>query len=202
MVLRPSDLSKPMPLSMTPRFRDRRTRGVVAFTTVACSQIAIPGESQTMRHLTIIFLAAFVVIGALTGWFRGWLGPRPPLMQQGQLPPDWIGAQRTVSVYLQALERRDRNLLLGTILPGNDATTDIDDRLRQFGGARATQADIRMSSDLSPRAISVAIRTVGSDSQPLAWTENLFWRDGVWHLILGSATRTDLFDPPSSIDRP
>jgi hypothetical protein len=64
---------------------------------------------------------------------------------------------------------------------------DIDDRLRRFGGASASRAGVEISPVYGPEILAVTIRTVGPDAQPLAWTENMIWRDGAWRLVLGSA---------------
>jgi hypothetical protein len=74
--------------------------------------------------------------------------------------------------------------------------------LRRFGGVRADQANIHITSDISPYVLSARIRTVGTDSHELTWTENLFWQDGSWYLVMGTAPHTDHLGPPSSIEHP
>jgi hypothetical protein len=101
--------------------------------------------------------------------------------------------------YLYALQERDRGGIL-KLVPGDyDAAKDVDDRLQRFGGATASGADIRITQDLSPDVLSATIRTRGADGRQLVWTENLFWRDGAWRLVLGG--RPPLF-PASDIQRP
>lgn len=155
-----------------------------------------------MKHRASAVVAVFflvmivVVIWVLQDLRRG------PLSVRQDSVLDRESAHRTMVAYLNALERQDRSAVLGFAPPGNDAEKDADDRLRRFGGARAAQADIYITSDISPHVLSARIHTIGTDSQGLTWTENLFWQDGSWRLVIGSAPHTDHLGPPSSIERP
>lgn len=132
-----------------------------------------------MKHpalavLTVLLLAVITAVG----WVLRDIRRGPLSVRQDRVPLDWASAHRMVVEYLNALERRNRSAVLGFAPPGNDAAKDVDDRLRRFGGACAAQADIHITSDISPHVLSVRIRTVGTDSQELTWTKNLFWQDG------------------------
>lgn len=153
------------------------------------------------RSSAVVAVLLLVVIAAIV-WVLRDLRRGPFSVRQDRVSLDWASAHRTVVEYLNALERRNRSEVLRFAPSGNDAAKDADDRLRRFGGARSAQADIHITSDISPHVLSVRIRTVGTDSQELVWTENLFWQDGSWRLVMGTASHTDLPDPPSSIERP
>ncbi|WNG61835.1 hypothetical protein F0U59_49330 [Archangium gephyra] len=118
----------------------------------------------------------------------------------GQPAPERTAARETVIEYLHALEARDRDGVL-RLVPGDyEAAKDVDERLQRFGGAQAAAAHIDITSDLSPEVLTVNIRTVGPGGREMAWTENLFWRDGTWRLLLGgvrSPTR-----PAADLHRP
>lgn len=156
-----------------------------------------------MNHRTSAVLAVLLLVVIAAGvWVLRDLRRGPLFVRQDDVPQDRASAHRMVVEYLNALERRNRSAVQGFAPSGYDATKDADDRLQRFGGARAAHADIHITSDISPQVLSARISTVGTDSQELTWTENLFWQDGSWRLVMGSASHTDLLDPPSSIERP
>jgi hypothetical protein len=87
--------------------------------------------------------------------------------------------------YLRALERRDRNAILKLVPHDHAASAEVDERIWRFGGAHAAEADVRITADISPYVVGVSIQTAGDGARALAWTENFFWRDGAWWLVLG-----------------
>jgi hypothetical protein len=116
-----------------------------------------------------------------------------------QRPPAPSTARATVVEYLQALEKRERGAILKLVPADYEATRMVDERLQLFGGVRTEGADIRITSDISPEVLSVNIRSTGPEGRELVWTENLFWREGAWRLVLGG--RGD-GRAPADIQRP
>lgn len=112
---------------------------------------------------------------------------------------NFAAAHATVLNYLHALEARDPNGILKLVPNDYDAAKEVNERLQRFGGIHANEAQIRITSDISPKVLSASIRTTGPDGQEVAWTENLFWRDGAWKLVLGGR---DEGRPVSDIRRP
>lgn len=124
-------------------------------------------------------LVALAFAGAISLWFSRHAA--------AEGAPDRASAAGTIFGYLCALERHDLRQLAGFAPGTHEGEEDIDGRLQRFGGASASQAEVEISSALSPSLLSVTIRTVGPDAQKLAWTENMIWCEGSWKLVLGSA---------------
>jgi hypothetical protein len=155
-------------------------------------------KHQASAMVAVLFLVVIVaVMWVLQDLHRGPLSVRQDCVLDREK-----SAHRTIVAYLNALERQDRSVVQGFAPPGNDAGKDADDRLRRFAGARAARADISITGDLSPDVLSARIHTIGTDSQELTWTENLFWQDGSWRIVMGVAPHADHLGPPSSIERP
>ncbi len=138
----------------------------------------------------LVILAALAGVG-VTVWRQRASSPAPRDARPA--------AHGMVLQYLYALQERDRGGILKLVPADYDAAKDVDDRLQRFGGATASGADIRITQDLSPEVLSATIRTRGADGRQLVWTENLFWRDGAWWLVLGGRPR---LLPASDIQRP
>lgn len=127
------------------------------------------------RHL--LWLLAVGLGASLLLWGRR--GPRPSHVA------DPATARATVLKYLHALETRDTEGVMRLVPDDDEAAREVEERLQQFGGARESGAQIHMTADLSPDVLSVSIRTATQEGHELAWTENFFWRDGRWWLVLG-----------------
>jgi hypothetical protein len=112
---------------------------------------------------------------------------------------DLATAREAVLEYIEALGAKDRDSIARWAPEGYETAEAIDDRLRRFGGVRAAGAKIQIGTDISPEVYVVKIQTLGADGREIAWTENLFWRDGGWRLVLGKARGGF---PSSSIQRP
>lgn len=112
-----------------------------------------------MSHRLAAALAALVVVLSVA------LALRARERRGGQGLPSPAEARVVVLEYLRALEARDRHGI-EKLVPGDyDAGGDIDQRLQQFGGARAHEAEIRITADFSPEVVSANIRTVGPDGR-------------------------------------
>jgi hypothetical protein len=112
---------------------------------------------------------------------------------------DLAAAREAVLEYVRALEANDGARVERLAPRGYDTAEAIDDRLRRFGGVRAAGAKIQIGADISPEVYVVKIQAIGADGREIAWTENLFWRDGAWRLVLGKARGGF---PSSTVQRP
>jgi hypothetical protein len=146
-----------------------------------------------MGRRSFTLLAVLVVLSGAALFIWKKRGNRSPVASNP------AAARTTVVEYLHALEKRDSNGILKLVPSDYNAATEVNERLHRFGGAHADAAHIRISADISPQSLSASIRTTGPDGRELAWTENLFWHDGTWKLVLGG--RPD-GRPASDIQRP
>jgi hypothetical protein len=141
-----------------------------------------------------VFVVLLLLAGAglmLAFWKQRGAAPTPAASRPAP--------RETVVRYLQALEQRDGEGIL-KLVPGDYAAAgDIADRLQRFGGASASGADIRITQDLSAEVVSATIRTRRAGGEELVWTENLFWRDGAWRLVLGGLPGAP---PAADLQRP
>jgi hypothetical protein len=135
------------------------------------------GVTMGRRSLTVLAVLVAVLGAALALWGSG------GTHGQGASTP--ASAHSRVVEYLRALEARDRSGILELVPDDYDAAGEADERLQRLGGAHAKGAHIRLTAEFSPDILSVSIRTTGADGREVAWTENLFWRDGEWWLVLG-----------------
>ena len=124
-------------------------------------------------------LVALAAAGALSLW----LSRRSA--QEG--PPDHRSAAMAIFEYLGALEGENPQRLADLVPATDEGQTEVEDRLRRFGGARVGQAEVKITAPQSSTVLAVSIRTVGSDARALAWTENMVWSEGAWRLLLGGA---------------
>lgn len=112
-------------------------------------------------------------------------------------------ARTAVLEYLRALEAHDEEGVAKLVPEDYDTADAVGDRLRRFGGVRSAEAEIQIGTDISPEVYVVKIRAIGADGVRITWTENLFWRDGAWRLVLGAARRgLPAGIPPASTERP
>ncbi len=144
---------------------------------------------MTSRRHAVMPLVALMIAGAVSLW----LSRRAAT----DSPPDRTSAGGTIYDYLHALEGQNPRQIADLLAAAYDGEVDIDDRLGRFGGASASKAAVRISSEPSPEILAVTIRTTGPDAQELAWTEHLIWRKGKWRLVLGSAR-----DLPDDVSTP
>lgn len=148
-------------------------------------------QGKVMALFPRAMLAVLVAMAALTLWNQR--------VVRGRDAPEPASARATVLEYLRALEARDRGGILKLVPAGYQAEAEADERLRQFGGAQAAGASIRLTADITPEVLSADIRTLGPGGKELVWTENLFWREGRWRLVLGGQGDGR---PTSDIQRP
>ena len=140
-------------------------------------------------------MAIPLVALALAGLISLWQSRRTATAS----PPDRAAAGGTIYDYLRALEGQNPRWLANLVPTTQEGVEAIDDRLRRFGGASVSRAEVEIAPEASPEALAVTIRTVGVDAQELAWTENLIWRMGSWKLELGNARQRPGGVSPASV---
>lgn len=149
------------------------------------------GTTKFRRSLAMLAVLLALLMAVLALWDHR--------SHQKQSVADPAYARATVLEYLRALEARDLNAILKLVPADYDAEREAGERLQRFGGVHAHGASIRITADITPEVLSVTIRTLAPGEREVAWTENLFWSDGKWRLVLGGRRDTR---PRSDLQRP
>lgn len=131
-----------------------------------------PGPSAVLP------LVAMLVSAAVSPWLGGVAASQP------EVDRDSAGA--AVFDYLRALEARSPETIAGFIVEAIDRPSDVAMRLRHFGGAEASRAEVQVFKTLSPGLLLVTIHTFDSSGRALAWTERGVWRGGAWRFLPGA----------------
>lgn len=131
-----------------------------------------PGPSAVLP------LIAMLVSAAVSLWQGG------VAASQIDVDRDSVGA--TVFDYLRALEARSPETIADFIVEAIDRPSDVDMRLRHFGGLESSKAEVQLFKTLSPGLLLVTIHTIDGAGRALAWTERVVWRGGVWRFLPGA----------------
>lgn len=131
-----------------------------------------PGPSAVLP------LMAVLVSAAVSPWLGGVAANQPDVDRDSE------GA--AVFDYLRALEARSPEAVADFIVEAVDRASDVDMRLRHFGGVEASKAEVQLFKTLSPGLLLVTIHTIDASGRALAWTERAVWRGGAWRFLPGA----------------